>query len=246
MKSTLKILCMTALALGATASVARATTMQRMSLTELIQQSNKIVRGRIIEVTVTPAEDGAIWTRYALDTSHTLLGHLTQSKRFYFHCRGGQTDQGSEAISGIPRFTLGDEIIVFYSESNRTCQITGWSQGVLRVVPAPSGARVVLDAVGRAIEGFTDKGLVRGLRPDWWNVVADGTRTNDVLLVGVSHDARSALESAPAVVEDVLSDLGEFIKSLGSLRDDHASEGSPELVPSTADDSAAVAPTGAK
>jgi hypothetical protein len=229
------------LTLGYVQSV-QATTMRALTVTELVQRSQKIVQGTVAEIIVSDAPDGSIWTRYRIDKAKVAKGQLTSSGRFYFRCRGGQTDKGSEQGSGIPTFNVGEEVVIFYAADNAECQVVGWVQGSFHVARSPEGRRVVLDKQGRLILGFTANGLVRGDRPTWAQTSTSGWE--GVEIIGASPHATSAATETGATAEDFFSELTHLARALANLATkDQPSEGTTEPYPPPRAEEQAATPT---
>jgi hypothetical protein len=165
--------------LGKLTGTANATTMQALSLRELVEHSQKIVRGKITAIEVAQDQStGSLWTLYTMDRADLAKGTLKRgSSKFSFRCVGGiQTfdpmpdgspNQVEDWIDGTPRFKVGEEVIIFYSQMNQLCEVLGWEQGAFKSWTQPSGAQGVYDYQGRAVTGLSDKGLMVGKRPSW-------------------------------------------------------------------------------
>lgn len=115
-------------------ALSRGTTLARMDLRELTASAELVVRGKCIGAEVR-AERGAIWTFAEFSIIETLKGGL-QEKRVEVRLPGGQLGHVRESVEGVPKFTSGEEIVLFLERTSAgDYGISGWVQGTFRVHP---------------------------------------------------------------------------------------------------------------
>jgi hypothetical protein len=108
-----------------------ATTLARMSLSELAQSAQIIVRGRC-EGSQSQLIGGSIWTLYDFTVLESLKGAPPQLLRI--HLPGGRVGHLETKIDGVPKFRAGEEVVLFAEQtSGGSYSITGWAQGTFRV-----------------------------------------------------------------------------------------------------------------
>jgi hypothetical protein len=137
--SMMKILPAVVLAacLASIGTPANATTMVRLSTTQMVDASDAIVRGKITEVWAEEDENGMVWTRAQVEVSHTYKGDA-EKKAFIIDQLGGHFGGNVSSVPGSARFSPGEEGVFFLEHlgSGRTTTV-GWSQGkfTLRLDP---------------------------------------------------------------------------------------------------------------
>jgi hypothetical protein len=120
---------------------AGATTLLKMSLDDLILQSNAIVRARITGAR-TAAIGKDIYTYYQLQVSDTLKkGAILPAE---FAVPGGVYGNLRQIGIGSPTFTEGQEYVLFlWTGRSGMTQVIGLSQGSFSLSQDPSGATVL-------------------------------------------------------------------------------------------------------
>ena len=116
---------------------AHASVMVRLSTNQMVDASDSIVRGKILEVWTEEDARGVVWTRAQLEVTQVLKGDSNRKK--YILDQMGGTFGGSQSfVSGRAHFSVGEEGIFFLEnmKSGRTMTI-GLSQGkyTLRLDP---------------------------------------------------------------------------------------------------------------
>ena len=111
----------------------RATIVPRMSLEQMVAQSDFIVHGRIGNSWA--AWDAArrwIWTHHEVELYEALKS--AGPSRIVVSVPGGIADGIGMQVSGTARFTGGQEVLLFLQRApNGYLRITAWTQGQLRV-----------------------------------------------------------------------------------------------------------------
>jgi hypothetical protein len=216
-----------AAALWMPASV-HATSLRRMSLKELVQRSQKIVRGTVTQIDCQVDAQRRPWTLYTLEHASAAKGALTSRAVLRFRCLGGALDGRSYHVSGTPRVELGDDIIVFYAPDNAACQVMGWMQGHFRSLASPAGRALVFNYQDLPVVGVSTESVLLGTRPTW-------TPREDGSLRVMTRTAAAALDirtpEGGATPEDFMFDLGMLARfHPNSAPSDRASEGTEGVV----------------
>jgi hypothetical protein len=121
-----------ALALSATfAAPTRATTLMRMNLAQLVRASQEIVRARCV-ANATAWDAAEIWTFTTFDVEETWRG--SSRGRITVRLLGGRTATITSTVSGVPRFHVGEEVVLFLERSTGgDFSVVSWEQGTFRV-----------------------------------------------------------------------------------------------------------------
>lgn len=133
MKNTLsgKLLMATIIALGASPSLTRATTLQRMALAEMSRSATAILRAKCL-ANATAWAEGEIWTYTDFDVQETWRG--SAPSRITVKLLGGATRQLTSRVYGVPRFMPGEDVILFLAQDARgEFSIVSWQQGTFRI-----------------------------------------------------------------------------------------------------------------
>lgn len=146
----------------------RATTLQRLSLEEMTQQSTAIVRAKVTGS--SPALRGnEVWTFYQLQILETLKGRETN--QIQVAVPGGAAAGLRQIVAGAPALRSGAEYVLFlWTGRSGLTQVIGLSQGLLSVsrdqqgrvsLVRPASKEIML---GSDLKPVTDPGLRLG-----WN-----------------------------------------------------------------------------
>ncbi len=132
------IFCAGVMLLGASGA-ARATTLLRMTLAEMSQAAQAIVRARCVG-SVTEWDAGEIWTFTSFETEEVWRG--APSARFTVRLLGGRAGNLTSSVSGVPRFRAGEDVVLFLERTARgDFSVVGWEQGTFRIrTDAASGS----------------------------------------------------------------------------------------------------------
>lgn len=154
-----------AFALAATLSLAvvEAGTARKLDLAGLVDRSELVVEGRVLGSETTLDAHGRPATRYTLAVARTFRGAQTTLRDVVLP--GGVLSDGRGLVlPGMPTLVQGEEALLFLSEESRAGLRfpVGLSQGRLRIVTAPNGARRLLREHGD-LELVDDRG--RALPP---------------------------------------------------------------------------------
>ena len=150
------LISMMGLALSVSPAV-RATTVEPVSLSELVRRSATIVHGTVQE-THTQWEDGGgrLYTYVTVSANEILKGENPGARSVTFRQFGGRDGDRMVYVAGTPRFAPKQEVLLFLTgnDAGGYPQVMGIFQGAFRPVGGPGGTRRVagLSAdTGRAI-----------------------------------------------------------------------------------------------
>ena len=128
---TLAALALVAASFVASYSSARATTLKRMSVADLSRAAHTVVRARCI-TNSTRWEAGEIWTFTTFDVEEVWKG--SASAQITVRLLGGQTGNFTSTVSGVPRFSAGEDLILFLERRPaQDFSIVSWVQGTFRI-----------------------------------------------------------------------------------------------------------------
>jgi hypothetical protein len=125
-------LALTVLLIGPTIN---STTLARMSVAQITQAAQLIVRARCAAQS-TEWDSGEIWTLTSFAVEETWKGNRGVNSNSYLTVRllGGSVGSLTSTVSGVPRFTPGEEVILFLEPSSRgDYSIVSWVQGTFRL-----------------------------------------------------------------------------------------------------------------
>ena len=110
---------------------AQATTIARMSVSELTRQSSYIARVRCVSAT-SMADLNLVWTLNTFEVTEAWKGN--PPSRFTVRLPGGDAAGIRVRVEGAPRFAVGEEAVLFLSDDRgRQMNILSWMQGTFRV-----------------------------------------------------------------------------------------------------------------
>jgi hypothetical protein len=117
--------------LATTSANALATTLLRMSLSKMSQTAKVIARARCVGSSAS-WDAGEIWTFASFDTEETWRG--SPPSRFTVRLIGGRIGNLTSSVSGVPRFSPGEDVILFLEPTRRgDFSVVGWEQGTFRI-----------------------------------------------------------------------------------------------------------------
>lgn len=119
-----------------------ATTMIRLSFTELFHDANIVVRAKCTR-TSTHFDHGEIWT----DSVFHVVSHHKGVMPGDFVVRelGGSYGDLESRVEGVPEFHPGEDVFLFLVGSpGKPFQIVGWTQGVFHVRPHVRSSELVV------------------------------------------------------------------------------------------------------
>ena len=125
------------LALLLALSTANATTMVPLSLDQLVDASDEIVKGRVTETWTEPdLKTGLVWTYAQIEVTKTLKGE--PGSIVILEQPGGKWGSKEARIEGVARFSVGEEgyFFVEHLESGHNVSV-GMSQGKFNIIMDP-------------------------------------------------------------------------------------------------------------
>jgi hypothetical protein len=130
---------------------AQSTTLQTASLKQLAQGADLIVRGRIVEVKSEKSVDRAsIVTRIKVSVDRQWKGPKLAAVTL--RQPGGSVGEITQAVSGLPQFSLGEDVLVFLEkQEDGSLATVGGKQGKFAVKTDPqSGKEIIVDVTGKS------------------------------------------------------------------------------------------------
>jgi len=128
---TLAALAFISASLAASYSLTRATTLKRMSVADLSRVAHTVVRARSV-ANITRWEAGEIWTFTTFDVEEVWKG--SAPAQITVRLLGGQAGNFTSTVSGVPRFSPGEELILFLERTPaQDFSIVSWMQGTFRI-----------------------------------------------------------------------------------------------------------------
>jgi hypothetical protein len=141
-----------------------ATTLEKLSVDEMVQKSTAIVRGRSIG-SATTRRGSVIYTVYRLQVSEVLKGSLSTGATEVY-VPGGVYAGLRQSFAGSPALAAGADYVIFlWTSPSGITQVIGLGQGVFEVKLSAAGESVLsrgpldadlVDATGRSV---ADQGL---------------------------------------------------------------------------------------
>src|SRR5271163_4174688 len=148
------------LAFVAAAACASATTLQQLSLDDMIRESTGIVRAKVIGAS-SALRGQNIYTYYHLQILETAKG--VASQKLDLAVPGGTMNGKRELVVGAPSLTTGSQYVVFlWTSRSGLTQIIGLSQGLFLAaengagkisLTRPAADDLVLDKNGKTVAG---------------------------------------------------------------------------------------------
>jgi len=126
-----------------------ASTLQQLSLDDMIRQSTAIVRGKT-QLAYSAFRGPLIYTHYTLQVTETLKG--TPAKQLDMVVPGGISNARRQSFAGAPTLTNGQDYVLFlWTSKNGLTQVIGLSQGLFRVTGNSSGQLIVVRAASNEL-----------------------------------------------------------------------------------------------
>ena len=122
-------------------SSALATTLKRMSIADLSRAAHTVVRARCV-TNSTRWDAGEIWTFTTFDVEETWKGSAPAP--ITVRILGGSAGNLTSTVSGVPRFSPGEELILFLERTPaQDFSIVSWVQGTFRIHSRTTGEEIV-------------------------------------------------------------------------------------------------------
>src|SRR5580704_5503959 len=119
-------------------------TLQQLSLNDMIRLSTAIVHGKA-QQTVSSYSGSIIYTHYNVQVSETLKG--TSTSQLDMAVPGGAASKFQQTFAGAPSLAPGQDYVLFlWTSKSGLTQIIGLSQGLFGVISTPGMAPTVMRA----------------------------------------------------------------------------------------------------
>jgi hypothetical protein len=119
----------------------RASTLQQLSLDDIIQKSTVIVQGTV-KPSYSAFHGSVIYTHYQVQVSKTFKG--TSHAWIDLAVPGGVADGIQQDFAGVPAFTTGQNYLLFlWTSKSGLTQVIGLSQGLFNVAMNAQGQLIV-------------------------------------------------------------------------------------------------------
>ena len=105
------------LAFGVPTSTAEATSLAPLTVEQLTDASDYIIRGEVVETWTEVDDNGLIWTRARVDVSETLKGPTTPDE-LVIDSMGGEYAGQTLTIEGRAVYSKHEELLVFLSQTS--------------------------------------------------------------------------------------------------------------------------------
>ena len=117
---------------------AQATTMVPLSIEQIVDISNIVVKGTVTEVWTEPdPKTNSIWTFAQVEVQEVLKGH-NQTRVVIIEQPGGEFGERKTTVEGVARFSVGEEGYFFVEELDSGRMIsTGMFQGKFNIILDP-------------------------------------------------------------------------------------------------------------
>lgn len=121
-----------------------ATTLKRMSLSDLTRAAQWVVRARCLDTQSSGKSSGLgadIWTVTDFDVEESWKGQ--PSARVQVWLPGGRAGHVIRLVPGAPRFRAGEEVVLFLERTrDGDWSITAWGEGTFRIRRNTSGDEI--------------------------------------------------------------------------------------------------------
>ena len=150
--------------LGVLCAPVHGSTLQQLSLDDMIQKSTLIVRGKVQRQTYASYRGSLIWTHYSVQVTETYKG--TPAGQLDIAIPGGVSNGIEQTYAGVPSFISGQDYVMFlWTSKSGLTQVIGLSQGLFAVTPNSTVIRAasnerMLNAAGQPV---TDSDIQMGL-----------------------------------------------------------------------------------
>jgi hypothetical protein len=124
---------------------AHGSTLQQLTLDDMIGKSTMIVRGKVQQQTYAGFHGQMIWTHYKVQVSEALKG--SQVGQLDIVVPGGNSKGIQQTYSGAPTLSINQDYVMFlWTSKSGLTQVIGLSQGLFAVVPDSAGNSMVIRA----------------------------------------------------------------------------------------------------
>ena len=147
------------------ASPGSASIVQALELPELVDQSDRIVLGRVVFAEAFRQADGTIATWYRVEVEQELRTDAPprdEEPEVILQVLGGEIGDLGMRVEGEPRFSVGERAVLFMREGNQLAfRPVGMAQGVMRVRKKDGDEMVFQSREGMMLVKRGPDGLLR-------------------------------------------------------------------------------------
>jgi hypothetical protein len=124
------------------ASCASATTLEQLTVDQMIQQSTAIVRAKVT-ASRSASRNGTIYTYYRLQVTENLKSTTPATSEVAVP--GGIVGNAMQSVAGAPTLTIGSDYVLFlWTSRSGLTQIIGLSQGAFDLKSSAGGGATLL------------------------------------------------------------------------------------------------------
>lgn len=220
--------CLVLLAVLAAPPTARATTLVRLDLGQLVDLADGIFTGTAVHSEVAPSRDGRFPFTFVTFQVDSALKGTFPAREVVLRLQGGALGDDVTLVDGMPQFTVGESYLVFVYGNGRTASpVLGWVQGQFRFArEARSGKPILVDWRGAPLLGIDGERLERG-RPQGFEPDAAAS-PGAVVLMEEGVEVRPVAEAAPRT-PDQIPEASEILRQLQGFVRSRA--GGPSFIP---------------
>ena len=129
-----------------------ASTLQRLSLDDMILKSSMIVRGTVQPGTSAAMRGALIYTHYQLAVTTVYKGTQTPGQTLDVAIPGGVLNAIHQPVAGAPMLAAGQDYVMFlWTSKSGLTQVIGLSQGLFNVSKNAQGQAVVSRGAANAV-----------------------------------------------------------------------------------------------
>lgn len=138
MRSLARLVIVAALAVAAL-TPASATTVAPLTLDQMTDASDLVVRGTVESVWVEESDAGRIWTRALVRVDASIKGHADVNDYVTVESAGGTLGTRTTLVPGAARYSVGEEALLFLADkpSKGVYGTVGMGVGKFTVRPSP-------------------------------------------------------------------------------------------------------------
>jgi hypothetical protein len=166
------VLAAIAFALFGASSRVEATTIIPMDVAQLSDQAELVFTGTAVQSRVERSKDGEPYT-FVTFAVHDVLKGWTLERQIALRFTGGETDDGTVSVEGMPQFERGETYLLFvHGNGSLLCPVLGWWQGQFRFDREPgSGKQILVDSAGVPLHGVAQgRGPSTPIRPRYRSI----------------------------------------------------------------------------
>lgn len=168
--------------LAASLAPLQGSTLQQLSLDDMIRKSTIIVRGQP-QPTYSAVQGSVIYTHYQVQVSEVLKGPATN--QIDIAVPGGTSNGKTQTFAGVPTLLSGQDYVLFlWTGKSGLTQVIGLSQGLFAVTPNSAGQPIVqraaaaermLNSLGQTVSDSDIQMLLSDLRIRIQSVLKGGS-----------------------------------------------------------------------